>query len=187
MLGLALTFLVLSCIEAEAHTPDELEVWMVAWVTEADVGLSSRLIADYVDMRDRHPWYFIQTAEDAPDGRSDSSGRNSSGMGPGGPAVERWRPMVEVYFTAADVPTAICLMAHESGGNPDAKNPTSSAAGLFQFLRGTWDSVPASVTGGSYDSGQVYNPEANIRSAAWLKNAAGWSQWSPYNRGECHL
>ena len=82
----------------------------------------------------------------------------------------------------------MCLIEHESRGDPGANSPISTAAGLFQFLRSTWDDmVPASVTGGSYASGQVYDPEANIRAAAWLKNAAGWGQWSPYNRGECHL
>jgi Transglycosylase SLT domain len=100
-------------------------------------------------------------------------------------SVEQWRPLVATHFAAAKVDTAMCLMGYESKGNPDAKNSKSSAAGLFQFLKGTWDSVPLSVTGGSYDSGRVYNPEANIRSAAWLQNAAGWSQWSPYNRGLC--
>ena len=101
-----------------------------------------------------------------------------------GSNVEQWRPLVATYFAAELVPTAMCIMAAESGGNPEARNPRSTAAGLFQFLKGTWDSmVPASVTGGSYSSGQVFNPEANVRAAAWLQAAAGWSQWSPWNRG----
>lgn len=86
------------------------------------------------------------------------------------------------YFNAADVNHALCILALESKGNPNALNPRSSAAGLFQFLRGTWDSVPSSVTGGSYDSGQVYNPEANTRAAAWLAYNVGWSQWSVNRR-----
>ncbi len=31
-----------------------------------------------------------------------------------------------------------CVIAHESGGDPKAENPTSSASGLFQFIDGTW-------------------------------------------------
>jgi resuscitation-promoting factor RpfA len=31
-----------------------------------------------------------------------------------------------------------CVIAHESGGNPRAENPTSTASGLFQFIDGTW-------------------------------------------------
>lgn len=107
-----------------------------------------------------------------------------SGMGSD---VEQWRGLVTEYFAAGDVETALCLIGYESGGNPNAANPNSSAAGLFQFLKSTWDNmVPIEVTGGSYDSGAVFNPEANIRSAAWLQDAAGWSQWSPWNRGLCH-
>lgn len=31
-----------------------------------------------------------------------------------------------------------CVIAHESGGDRRAENPTSSASGLFQFIDGTW-------------------------------------------------
>jgi hypothetical protein len=31
-----------------------------------------------------------------------------------------------------------CVIRHESGGNPHAENPTSTASGLFQFIDGTW-------------------------------------------------
>lgn len=33
------------------------------------------------------------------------------------------------------------IRAAESGGNPNAKNPKSSATGLYQFTDGTWDAV----------------------------------------------
>ena len=100
--------------------------------------------------------------------------------------IERWRPLVTQYFESGKVETALCILFLESRGDPEAANPTSTAAGLFQFLRSTWDRmVPISVTGGSYDSGQVYQPEANVRSAAWLQRNAGWTQWSPWNRGLC--
>lgn len=101
------------------------------------------------------------------------------------PDVLRWRPLVETYFPPSEVNRALCIMGYESGGNPDAKNPTSTAAGLFQFLRSTWDNVPSAVTGGSYDSGRPYDAEANVRSAAWLQDRYGWTQWSPYSRGLC--
>ena len=38
------------------------------------------------------------------------------------------------------------LVTRESGWNPNAQNPTSTAYGLFQFLNGTWGSVGASKT-----------------------------------------
>lgn len=121
----------------------------------------------------------------APTGSSPKvAGSVDRGMGSG---VEQWRSLVAAYFPSSEVERALCIMSHESGGNPGAANPSSTAAGLFQFLKSTWDGmVPSSVSGGSYDSGQVFNPEANVRSAAWLLSAAGWSQWSPYNRGLCH-
>jgi SLT domain-containing protein len=38
------------------------------------------------------------------------------------------------------------LVQHESGWNPGAQNPTSTAYGLFQFLDSTWSSVGATKT-----------------------------------------
>lgn len=34
---------------------------------------------------------------------------------------------------------AACIAKYESGGNPRAQNPSSSASGLFQFVDGTWN------------------------------------------------
>jgi len=34
---------------------------------------------------------------------------------------------------------AACIAKYESGGNPRAQNPHSSASGLFQFVDGTWN------------------------------------------------
>lgn len=101
------------------------------------------------------------------------------------PAVEQWRPLVELHFRDSDVDRALCLIGYESGGDPDVRNPDSTAAGLFQFLRATWDNVPVDITGGSYDSFRVYDPEANVKAAAWLQKRYGWTQWSPYNAGFC--
>ena len=79
--------------------------------------------------------------------------------------VARWRPLVERYFPAHLVTDALRIMHCESRGNPDATNPTSDAAGLFQFLAGTWAfaSVQAGFAGASR-----YDSEANVASAAWL-------------------
>lgn len=94
--------------------------------------------------------------------------------------VERWRGLVETYWPPGLVEWALRIIDCESHGNPSAKNVRSSAAGLFQFLRSTWDRGPAQALGfGSYDSGAVYDPELNIRAAAWLyANWGGASQWS---------
>jgi len=130
-------------------------------------------------MEARHPRYFNPTpASQVPTSqvRSDWSG-----------SVEQWRHLVAEYFPADQVDRALCIMGYESKGNPNALNTRSSAAGLFQFLKGTWDNmVPATITGGSYDSGQVYLTRSNVAAAAWLWLNNGWTQWSPYNRGLCH-
>lgn len=34
---------------------------------------------------------------------------------------------------------AACIAKYESGGNPRAENPNSSASGLYQFIDGTWN------------------------------------------------
>jgi hypothetical protein len=36
---------------------------------------------------------------------------------------------------------AACIAKYESGGNPRAENPHSSASGLFQFIDGTWRAI----------------------------------------------
>ena len=164
-------------LPAQAHTSEELEAWMVEWVVEADESLSPAHIAAYYDMVERHPYHFNPQTVTQP-----FTPRRVNWGG----TVEEWRPLVAGHFAPEKVETALCLIHYESRGNPNADNPASTAAGLFQFLRSTWDNmVPLSVTGGSYSSGQVYQPEANVRSAAWLQNAAGWTQWSPWNAGKC--
>lgn len=67
------------------------------------------------------------------------------------------------------------IAQRESGGNIRAVNPTSGAAGKYQFLQSTWDSVaPAQWRGVSPASA----PEA-VQDAAAVKlyNTAGPSQW----------
>jgi hypothetical protein len=45
---------------------------------------------------------------------------------------------VQGGFSASDMPAdARWIMQHESGGNPRAQNPTSTAYGAFQMLKAT--------------------------------------------------
>ena len=67
------------------------------------------------------------------------------------------------------------IAERESGGDLKAVNPSSGAAGKYQFLQSTWDSVaPAEYVGQSPASA----PES-VQDAAAVKlyNTAGASQW----------
>jgi soluble lytic murein transglycosylase-like protein len=92
---------------------------------------------------------------------------------------EQWRPLVAEHFPGELTSTAVCLLRHESGGNPKAKNPTSSARGLFQIMASVW----APTFGVSYDS--LYDPELNVALARRIYDIQGWGAWSPWNRGLC--
>jgi hypothetical protein len=63
----------------------------------------------------------------------------------------------------------------ESKGDPTARNPDSSASGLWQFLDSTWRD-----TTGRTDRAYQAPPEAQTAAAAKLRRAAGWSQWQCY-------
>ena len=89
--------------------------------------------------------------------------------------VEYWRPLVEQHFYADDVTRALDIIRCESGGNPHADNPTSSAAGLFQHLQG-WYSGDWGLTG-TFDP---YDPAQSIRAGAQLAYDTGssWGNWT---------
>ena len=93
--------------------------------------------------------------------------------------VQRWRPLVAMEFPDREVETALCVIGHESAGNPEADNPRSSAKGLFQVLGSLW----ASQYGVSQSD--LYDPVINIRIAREIWDEQGWSAWSPYLRGLC--
>ena len=157
-------------VPIHAHTRAEMTAWEDAWHTTAEVDLSAGLLAELVDMRQRHPWYWAENHLDPEIGPTGSTFR---GMGSN---VEQWRALVAVYFN--DVETALCLIAAESGGNPDARNPSSGASGLLQVLP-SW----ASVFG--YKSSDLFDPAINLEISAALYADGGWGHWSPWLRGEC--
>jgi muramidase (phage lysozyme) len=61
----------------------------------------------------------------------------------------------------------------ESGGNPTAENPSSSASGLWQFLASTWER-----TTGTPAPASAYSPDQQTAAAAQLWRSSGWGQWS---------
>ncbi len=62
------------------------------------------------------------------------------------------------YGIAAGTP--LCIAKLESGFNPNSKNKSSSASGVFQWIKSSWLSQPEGKQGIS-----VFDAEANIRAA----------------------
>jgi septal ring factor EnvC (AmiA/AmiB activator) len=101
---------------------------------------------------------------------SNTTTSTTSGGGGGGPwnhppAVEQWRSLVQQHFPASRVEEALRIMNCESNGDPNAYNPYSGASGLFQFLPSTWNSTAPNA---GYAGASVFDPVANVASAAWL-------------------
>jgi LysM repeat protein len=69
--------------------------------------------------------------------------------------------------------TWACIIAHESGGNPTAVNPSSGASGLVQFLGSTWRSV-SGLPGNAAD----YPASVQMEYAYKLQQEMGWSPWA---------
>ncbi len=75
----------------------------------------------------------------------------SSTCNPFKTAFERAAQYVGVPVSWVDNPALCQLIKHESSWNPNAKNPTSSAFGLFQFLKSTWKSYLPEVGYGNIE------------------------------------
>ena len=146
---------------AQAHTEEELEAWKAEWVAQVEVfGLTRQLVAEWNDMAERN-WR-------RPKPHVHQLRRVYR------PGVEQWRPLVEKYFQPDDVAWAMRVMACESGGDPYAKNPRSSASGLFQHLARYWDARSAKA---GWAGASIWDPEANIAVAAWLYYTGGPGHW----------
>lgn len=92
-------------------------------------------------------------------------------------SVEDWRPLVEVFFEERHVEKALRVMGCESRGDPDAKNPRSTASGLFQHLASMW---PDRSVGAGFAGIDVFDPIANVGTAAYLVyDGGGWGHWYP--------
>lgn len=136
------------------------------------------------DMRTRHPCRRLMdtwTVEcEISPARPSSAGSSipvaapsvDRGMGAG---VEVWRSLVAVYDWNVEI--ALCLMAKESGGNPNAFNK-SGASGLMQVLASWADNF-------GYQPADLFIPEVNLAISYALYADGGWNHWAPWLRGSC--
>lgn len=157
----SLTLMLTLTLPVQAHTQEELRQWQQDWAEKVvdQGGMTPTLLAQYVDMMERH----------APKPQAESLV-----LGPRTfiPAVENWRSLVQAHF-GPYTNDALAVMQCESMGDKHAKNPTSTASGLFQFLRSTWKAVT-----GESDHNGVFDGAYNI-AAAWKLSKGGtdWSHW----------
>lgn len=74
---------------------------------------------------------------------------------------------------SSDIPSwATCIVERESGGNPQAQNPSSSASGLFQDLSSTWDNYDG------YSSAGQAPASVQIQFNQQLEQESGLSPWA---------
>jgi hypothetical protein len=160
----ALALVVGFCRPAAAHTPDQQAAWMVQWEERAlHARFDETVMAELADFITRHTQVSVGSA--GPPFLADPTEPVTYAVG-----VEQWRTLVTQYFPADQVDKALQVMACESNGDPNADNPRSTAAGLFQFLSSTWARTP-------YAAQSVYDPTANVAAAAWLWGQQGWAPW----------
>lgn len=89
--------------------------------------------------------------------------------------VEEWRSLVSAYFAPEHVDLALRIISCESGGDPNAQNPSSGAAGLFQHIPRYWD---ARVANAGMPGASIFDPIANVAASAYLAYTGGWGHWS---------
>ena len=136
---------------------------MAGWSARVERGVDTQILEELKDLTER-----LEVCRPGSTASHDGMGAD----------VEVWRPLVAVYFSGPDIDRVLCLMGHESGGNPNAENPRSGAAGLMQVLP-SW----ADVFG--YEVADLFDPAVNLWISAELAEAHGWASWSPYQRGAC--
>ncbi len=150
-----------------------------AWITEADAANGAITVeaierreqwlddlVDRTELRQLNGPYL--TAAGDPDRTPGVQVRTYSD------AVEQWRPLVETFFMPEDVPWAMRVLNCESTGDPNAKNPRSSASGLFQHLARLW---PQRAADAGWAGADVFDPVANVAVAAWLFYTDGPGHW----------
>jgi peptidoglycan hydrolase CwlO-like protein len=96
---------------------------------------------------------------------------------PPDPGPEAVKALIRDYFAPLGqhtVDVALCVAGAESGFDPHAENPYTGAAGVFQFIPSTWESLSEAAGWGGVS---VFDAEANVAVAAWTVEHSGWGAW----------
>jgi len=96
-----------------------------------------------------------------------------------------WRPLVSVWFRAADVDRVLNIIACESSGrwNAASKIPANNgmyAQGLMQHLDGYWPSrAKRAASAGYTNHGDIWSPSDQVAVSAWLayNTPQGFGHW----------
>jgi len=79
------------------------------------------------------------------------------------------------------------IIQHESGGNPTAQNPTSTASGLFQMIDGTWKAYGGTTAhakeASAAEQTAVATRYVNARYGGWPQAQAFWQAHNYYADG----
>lgn len=148
-----------------AHTVTELETWQADWNARAMHSLDVGMMDERRDMRARHSWYFDPEPEPVRAARTTPAPISHELAG----GVEQWRSLVAVYFPADQVDRALRVMQCESGGDPNAYNP-SGASGLMQVLASWADDF-------GYQPADLFDPAINLQVSRYLWDDGGWGHW----------
>lgn len=120
--------------------------WRAAWALRASDALDLGLLGEWRWMRDT---YFP-----GPEPRSQPTTTKRPLPAPApvavaqtyGPGVEQWRALVAFFWPPEHIDRMLRIMACESGGDPYADNPRSTALGLFQIMGGWQATWPGDYT-----------------------------------------
>lgn len=69
------------------------------------------------------------------------------------------------------------IIKAESGNNPHAKNPTSTASSCAQWLWGSWHNYGLEYWGDDFYNRNIWNPSDNVELMARTINKYGTSPW----------
>lgn len=130
-------------------------------------------------LRQQHARLRELPEESASDGGSGDSSRPPSppvpGVVPGRAAVVALIRDRFASFGSRTEAVALCVAEAESNFDPLAENPSTGAAGVFQFLPSTWANLSELAGRGG---ASVFDARANVAVTAWTVAEYGWHPWS---------